>query len=244
MEACIAVKIVPVPCLLEGTVRKGKLFRSIVAWTGGPLPLEFSKARPSVGILTLECISLIPKALHPPEPEPLTGFPPLSPENPNNHPRLPPPLLSGLPSAQSNPNFGNEVAEMKENQKLMMSKIFGLEIECADLRKELKKISSDKGDCEGASLENGDNASLGNGVFHPETTSEDFVSDAQWLFNNDDVLHDEKESDHETDMSQNDNKQLLSEAAKIDPNSQPNSDVANTSEPIAKVWEFFFHNLP
>ena len=244
MEACIAVKIVPVPCLLEGTVRKGKVFRSIVAWTGGPLPLEFSKARPSAGILTLECISLIPKALHSPEPEPLTGFPPLSPENPNNHPRLPPPLLSGLPSAQSNPNLGNEVAEMKENQKLMMSKIFGLEIECADLRKELKKISSDKGDCDDASLENGDNASLGNGVFHPETTSEDFVSDAQWLFNNDDVLHDEKESEHETDMSQNDNKQLLSEAAKSDPNSQQNSDIANTSEPIAKVWEFFFHNLP
>ena len=224
--------------------RKGKVFRSIVAWTGGPLPLEFSKARPSAVILTLECISLIPKALHSPAPEPSTGFPLLSPEDPDDHPRLPPSLLSILSSAKSNPNLGKEVAKMKETQKLMMSKIFGLEIECADLRKELKKISSDKGDCDDASLENGDNASLGNGAFHPETTSEDFVSDAQWLFNNDDVLHDENESDHETDMSQNDNTQLLSEAAKSDQNSQQNSNIANTNEPIAKVWEFFFHNLP
>ena len=212
--------------------RKGKVFRSIVAWTGGPLPLEFSKARPSAGILTLECISLIPKALHSPEPaESSTGLSPLSPEDPDDSPRLPPPLLSLLPSAQSNTNVGDELAEIKENQKLMMRKIFGLELECADLRKELTKISSDKADC--------DDASLGNVASHHEETSEDCVSDAQWLFNNGDLPHDKKESDYDEDMSQN------AKAAENNLNSQHSSDVANnTSEPIAKVWEFFFHNLP
>ena len=135
-------------------VRKGKVFRSIVAWTGGPLPLEFSKARPSTGILTLECISLIPKSLQ----SPAAPSESQSPEDPDDHPRLTPPLLSLLPSAQSNPNLDNEMAAMKENQNLMMRKIFGLEIECADLRKELTKISSDKGDC--------DDPTLGNGVSH------------------------------------------------------------------------------
>ena len=121
---------------------------------------------------------------------------------------------------------------MKETQKLMMSKIFGLEVECADLRKELTKI---KDDC--------DDASLGNIVFHPETESEDFVSDAQWLFTNGDVPGEKTESDHYDDKSQND-KQIHFEAAENNPASQHSSDVANTSEPIAKVWEFLFHNLP
>ena len=200
--------------------RKGKVFRSIVAWTGGPLPLEFSKARPSTGILTLECISLIPKSLQ----SPAAPSESQSPEDHNDHPRLTPPLLSLLHSAQSNPNTDNELTEMKENQNLMMRKIFGLEIECADLRKELTKISSDKGDC--------DDPTLGNGVSHQEETSED----AQWLFNHGDLPLDKQESDHNEDMSQN---------AENNPNGQHRSDVANnTSEPIAKVWEFFFHNLP
>ena len=199
-------------------VRKGKVFRSIVAWTGGPLPLEFSKARPSTGILTLECISLIPKSLH----SPAAPSESQSPEDHDDHPRLTPPLLSLL----SNPNQDDELAAMKENQNLMMRKIFGLEIECADLRKELTKISSDKGDC--------DDATLGNGVSHQEETSED----AQWLFNSDDLPLDKKESDHDEEMPQN-------EVAENNPNAQHRSDVANnTSEPIAKVWEFFFHNLP
>ena len=119
----------------------------------------------------------------------------------------------------------------------MMRKLFGLEIECADLRKEVTKIRSDQGDC--------DDASLGNGVSHQEETSEDNVSDAQWLFNNGHLPLDKEESDHDDeDVSRND-KQILCEAAENNQNSQHSSDVGNsTSEPIAKVWEFFFHNLP
>ena len=118
----------------------------------------------------------------------------------------------------------------------MMRKIFGLELECADLRKELTKISSDKADC--------DDASLGNVASHQEETSEDCVSDAQWLFNNGDLSLDKNVSDYDEDMSQN-AKQTFCEAVENNPNSQHSSDVANnTSEPIAKVWEFFFHNLP
>ena len=42
VEAWIAYKLPPGPYLLEHTVKKGNVFRNIVAWCGGPLPIEFS----------------------------------------------------------------------------------------------------------------------------------------------------------------------------------------------------------
>ena len=42
VEAWIAVKLPPGPYLLEHTVKKGNVFRNIVAWCGGPLPVDFS----------------------------------------------------------------------------------------------------------------------------------------------------------------------------------------------------------
>ena len=42
VEAWIAVKLAPGPYLLEHTVLKGNVFRNVVAWCGGPLPIDFS----------------------------------------------------------------------------------------------------------------------------------------------------------------------------------------------------------
>ena len=42
VEAWIAVKLPPGPYLLEHTVKKGNVFRNIVAWCGGPLPIDLS----------------------------------------------------------------------------------------------------------------------------------------------------------------------------------------------------------
>lgn len=42
VQAWIRVPLLPGPHLLEKTVPKYNVFRNIVAWTGGPLPIDLS----------------------------------------------------------------------------------------------------------------------------------------------------------------------------------------------------------
>ena len=100
VEAYVAVKLFPGPYLLEGTVRKGKVFRNIVVWIGGPLPVARHPFE------TLQSVFSLPVPTHPFASTPSLPFPmhatnalkllapPTSPPSP---PTPTPPLLPLLP---------------------------------------------------------------------------------------------------------------------------------------------------
>jgi len=74
VERWIAVMLFPSPYLLEHTVLKGKVFRNVVAWLGGPLPIDFSSCNTNQNhSMTAPQLPFLPPQL-PQLPTPITSI--------------------------------------------------------------------------------------------------------------------------------------------------------------------------